>query len=194
MFKKIIFVAAFAIVAIGASAQTKIGLKGSISFPTVKQSEGTSSSTSSSIVTPNIGLTIDFPGSKSFNIQSGLLYNAMGGKLTDGNWNTTVNFGFLSIPVLAKFELGSGFHGYAGPQLSFLLYANEKNNHGTIDTKEEFKGSHLFGIFGLGYNLSKKVNIFGEYFAGISNLTKETRNGYKCTTNAFSIGFGINLK
>jgi hypothetical protein len=191
MFKKIIFIAACTIVSIGASAQVKFGLKGGISFANAKEVSGNTTTTFNSIVAPTAGLTIDFPGSKSFNIQSGLMYSGMGGKDND---NATLSLGYLSIPVLAKFEFGSGFHGYAGPQLSFLLSAKAKYAGAEIDYKDQIKGSGVFGVFGLGYNVSEKVNIFGEYVAGISNLAKVTDNGTKTTADAFSIGLGFNLK
>ena len=191
MFKKIIFVAAFAIVAISTSAQVKFGLKGGVSFANAKRVDGNTSTTLNSIITPDIGLTIDFPGSKSFNIQSGLFYNGMGGKMTIENIEASINIGFLSIPVLAKFELGSGFHGYAGPQLSFVLSAQSKADRLSLDFKDMIKATGVFGVFGLGFNVSQKVNIFGEYVAGISNLAKVSENGGKTTTNAFSIGLGF---
>jgi hypothetical protein len=194
MFKKILFVATLAITAIGASAQAKIGLKGGLSFANAKFTAGTSTQTLNSIVTPNLGLTVDFPGSKSFNIQSGLSFTGMGGKLSSGNNSWTTNLSYLSIPVLAKFQLGSGFHGYAGPQLSFLLSAKEKYAGGTQDIKNEVKGSSVFALFGLGYSLNNKINFFGEYNAGISNLSKITTNGEKTSANAFSFGVGVSLK
>ncbi len=194
MFKKILFVATLAIAAIGASAQTKIGVKGGLSFANAKYTAGTYSETYNSIVTPNFGLTVDFPGSKSFNIQSGLLYSGMGGKYTEDDWSATNNLNFLSIPVLAKFAIGSGFTGYAGPQLSFLLSAKSKYPGGTDDIKNEVKGSGVFGVFGLGYEINDKFNLFGEYTAGFSNLAKTTTNGEKWNANAFTIGVGVNLK
>ncbi len=194
MFKKIFFVAVLAITAIGASAQAKIGLKGGLSFANAKFVAGTSTETLNSIVTPNFGLTVDFPGSNSFNIQSGLSFNGMGGKLTEGTNTWKTNLNYLSIPVLAKFAIGSGFSGYAGPQLSFLLSAKDKYAGGTDDIKDEVKGSSIFGIFGLNYSLNDKVSFFGEYNAGISNLSKSTTNGEKTSANAFSIGVAVGLK
>jgi hypothetical protein len=194
MFKKILFVATLAITAIGVSAQTKIGVKGGLSFASAKYTAGTSTETFNSIVTPNFGLTVDFPGSKSFNIQSGVFYSGMGGKLTEGSYSATTNLNYLSIPVLAKFAIGSGFSGYAGPQLSFLLSAKDKYSGGTDDIKDQVNGTGLFGVFGLNYEINDKFNLFGEYTAGFSNLAKTTTNGEKWNANAFSIGVGVNFK
>lgn len=193
MLKKIIFIAAFAIVAISASAQAKFGLKGGISFANAKQVSGNTTETYNSLVTPTGGFTIDFPGSKSFHIQSGLIYNGMGGKMSEQGIDFSMNLGYLSIPVLAKFELGSGFQGYVGPQLSFLMSATAKAAGMSEDMKDQVKGTGMFGVFGLGYKVSDKVNVFGEYVAGFSNLSKITENNTKTTTDAFSIGLGFNF-
>jgi hypothetical protein len=194
MIKKILLVAAIAISTNYVSAQTKIGLKGGLAFANAKYTAGTDSETYNSIATPNFGFTLDFKGSESFNIQSGLLYSGMGGKYVDGDYSSTINVNYLSIPVLAKFKLGSGFHGYAGPQLSFLLSAKDKYSGGSDDLKDELRGSGVFGLFGLGYSLNDKFGFYGEYSAGLSNIAKESTDGDKWRLNAFSFGINLNLK
>ena len=193
MIKKILLVAAIAISTNYVSAQTKIGLKGGLAFANAKYTSGTYSETYNTIVTPNFGFTLDFKGSESFNIQSGLLYNGMGGSMTDDGYTSKVHLNYLSIPVLAKFKLGSGFHGYAGPQLSFLLSAKYKDDDGTSNV-EDVRGSGVFGLFGLGYSLNDKFGFYGEYSAGLSNISKESSGGEKWRANAFSFGVSLNLK
>lgn len=197
MIKKILLAALVVISTNYISAQTKIGLKGGLGFANAKYTYGTSTDTYKSIVTPNFGLTLDFKGSESFNIQSGLMFNGMGGKETESYNGETftyrVNLNYLSIPLLAKFKFGEGFYGYAGPQLSFLLSAKEKYDGGTDDLKNELKGSGVFGLFGLGYSLNDKFGLYGEYMAGISNISREQVDGDKWTANAFSLGINLNF-
>ena len=130
MIKKILLAALVVISTNYISAQAKIGLKGGLGFANAKYTSGTYSETYNSIVTPNFGLTLDFKGSESFNIQSGLMYNGMGGKYSYDGGSTRTHLNYLSIPLLAKFKFGEGFHGYAGPQLSFLLSAKYKDEDG----------------------------------------------------------------
>jgi hypothetical protein len=118
----------------------------------------------------------------------------MGGKYSEDDYSSTINVNYLSIPVLAKFKLGSGFHGYAGPQLSFLLSAKDKYSGGSDDLKDILKGSGVFGLFGLGYSLNDKFGFYGEYSAGLSNIAKESSDGDKWRLNAFSFGINLNLK
>jgi len=193
MIKKILLAALVVISTNYISAQTKIGLKGGLGFANAKYTYGTSTTTYNSIVTPNFGLTLDFKGSESFNIQSGLMYNGMGGKYSYDGGSTRTHLNYLSIPLLAKFKFGEGFHGYAGPQLSFLLSAKYKDEDGTTDIKSELKGSGVFGLFGLGYSLNDKFGLYGEYSAGISNLAKESTDGDKWRANAFSLGINLNF-
>ena len=193
MIKKILLAALVVISTNYISAQTKIGLKGGLGFANAKYTSGTYSETYNSIVTPNFGLTLDFKGSESFNIQSGLMYNGMGGKYSYDGGSTRTHLNYLSIPLLAKFKFGEGFHGYAGPQLSFLLSAKYKDEDGTTDIKSELKGSGVFGLFGLGYSLNDKFGLYGEYSAGISNLAKESTGDDKWRANAFSFGINLNF-
>ncbi|MFN5188687.1 MAG: porin family protein [Chitinophagia bacterium] len=193
MIKKILLAALVVISTNYISAQAKIGLKGGLGFANAKYTSGTYSETYKSIVTPNFGLTLDFKGSESFNIQSGLMYNGMGGKYSYDGGSTRTHLNYLSIPLLAKFKFGEGFHGYAGPQLSFLLSAKYKDEDGTTDIKSELKGSGVFGLFGLGYSLNDKFGLYGEYSAGISNLAKESTGDDKWRANAFSFGINLNF-
>ena len=193
MIKKILLAALVVISTNYISAQAKIGLKGGLGFANAKYTSGTYSETYNSIVTPNFGLTLDFKGSESFNIQSGLMYNGMGGKYSYDGGSTRTHLHYLSIPLLAKFKFGEGFHGYAGPQLSFLLSAKYKDEDGTTDIKSELKGSGVFGLFGLGYSLNDKFGLYGEYSAGISNLAKESTGDDKWRANAFSFGINLNF-
>ncbi|MFM7721005.1 MAG: porin family protein [Sediminibacterium sp.] len=193
MIKKILLAALVVISTNYISAQAKIGLKGGVGFANAKYTYGTNSVTYNSIVTPNFGLTLDFKGSESFNIQSGLMYNGMGGKNVDDDNTVRTHLNYLSIPLLAKFKFGEDFYGYAGPQLSFLLSAKYKDEDGTEDIKNDLKGSGVFGLFGLGYSLNDKFGFYGEYNAGLSNLSKESTGGDKWRTNAFSIGINLNF-
>ena len=193
MIKKILLAALVVISTNYISAQAKIGLKGGLGFANAKYTSGTYSETYNSIVTPNFGLTLDFKGSESFNIQSGLMYNGMGGKYSYDGGSTRTHLNYLSIPLLAKFKFGEGFHGYAGPQLSFLLSPKYKDEDGTTDIKSELKGSGVFGLFGLGYSLNDKFGLYGEYSAGISNLAKESTGDDKWRANAFSFGINLNF-
>lgn len=174
-----------------ASAQVKVGLKGGLAFANGTYSEGTYSETSGSLTRLNLGLMLDFPSSGSFNIQSGIMFNGMGSKDSESGDKVPVNF--LSVPVLAKVKLGSGFYGYAGPQLSILLSAKYKYDGGTEDIKSNFKGTSLFGLFGLGYSVSDKFNLYADYSTGLTDLSKVSTSGSKITANAFSIGVGIGL-
>lgn len=191
--KKIFMLLSFSLLVVAVSAQVKFGLKGGLSFANAKYTAGTSSQTLSSVVTPNLGVTLDFPGSESFNIQTGLMYSGMGGKETVGTSTTELSVNYLSIPVLAKVNFGSGFHGYAGPQLSILMSGKYKYPGGSTDIKNEIQGTGFFGIFGVGYSVSKTFRFYGEYIAGLSNLAKTSTDGDKWNANAFSVGIGLNL-
>ena len=173
-----------------AKAQTTFGLKGGVSFANAKYTETGISETYKSIVTPNIGLTVDFKGGEKFDIESGLFFNGYGGKYSDAEFTSQINLNYLSIPLLGKLKLGSGFSIYAGPQFSFLLSADSKEDGETTSIKDQVKSSAFWAIVGLSFDATENFYLYGEYHAGLTNLEKESLNESKWNANAVSIGLG----
>ena len=177
------------------SAQAKFGLKGGISIANAKMVSGNVTTTYNSIVSPQFGVTVDFKGSDKFNVQSGLLYNGFGGKSSESSETNTTTIGALSVPVLAKFQLGSGFYGYAGPQISFVLSAKDKWAYGSTsgeeDMKDQVKSTLFHGVLGLGYKIQDHFGVFGEYQAGLSNVDNSTENSGNTKINVHALTFGL---
>jgi hypothetical protein len=171
------------------TAQTKLSLQGGLNFADLKASGDGMSMTFGTRTSVNFGFNADFEGSDKFNLRSGLLYNGYGAESEGG----VLKLDYLSVPVLARFQIAEGFYGFAGPQFGLLLSAKSKSDGETVDSKEGFKSSNISALFGAEYKFSDKFSLGASYNAGLSNIAKETSGDSKLTSNGFSINLGVSF-
>ena len=138
-----------------ASAQLKshgvmVGLKAGINLANVSISGSGTSITPNSLTRGTVGAFAMIPAGKKFTIQPELLYSGMGFEYS----GSKAKFDYLSLPVLAKFIVASGFGIYGGPQIGFLLSAKEDGE----DVKDHIKSTDFSGVFGADDTLSNGIN------------------------------------
>ncbi|WP_046757089.1 porin family protein [Kordia jejudonensis] len=117
---------------------------------------------------------VDISISEKFSIQPELLFSIEGGE------DTGINF--VNVPIMAKYYITSGLSLQAGPQIGFLVSAE--------DDADEFLKSTNFGLnAGLGFDL-KETGIFfdARYNFGLSDIGDAT--GFEVNTKGFQIGVG----
>lgn len=146
MMKKLLF-AAIAVFAFGFTnaQETKFGAKAGVDLATVKvKFLGTTASASETGFFlggfANIGL------SEKFSVQPELLYVA----ITD--------FNFVSVPVLAKYNVAEKFGIIAGPSLNYFLDAEE----------DEFKVNVDFGAI---YDITEEIDVNAKYSLGMGDVS-----------------------
>ncbi len=59
-------------------------------------------------------------------LQPEVLYSGQGAKFSDSLVTGKLNYGYLNVPVLFKYQHASGLFAETGPQVGFLLSAKEK--------------------------------------------------------------------
>jgi hypothetical protein len=156
------------------------GLRGGINFAQMRQELRASglptgplstTSTSDSRTGYLIGIYYTIMFSEKVGLQPELFYNSMGSKVasSEGILN------YASLPVFVRYNLTEGFHLLGGPQVSYLVSAEEKNTGPTgvtvIDTKDSFTSMDFGIVFGLGLDLGK-INLGVRYITGFTNITK----------------------
>ena len=144
--KKLLF-AAIAVFAFGFTnaQETKFGAKAGVDLATAKvKILGTTASASETGFFlggfANIGL------SEKFSVQPELLYVA----ITDLN--------FISVPVLAKYNVAEKFGIIAGPSLNYFLDAEE----------DEFKVNVDFGAI---YDITEEIDVNAKYSLGMGDVS-----------------------
>lgn len=144
--KKLLF-AAIAVFAFGFTnaQETKFGAKAGVDLATAKvKILGTTASASETGFFlggfANIGL------SEKFSVQPELLYVA----ITDLN--------FVSVPILAKYNVADKFGIIAGPSLNYFLDAEE----------DEFKLNVDFGAI---YDITEEIDVNAKYSLGMGDVS-----------------------
>lgn len=154
-------------ISITVMAQDKIefGLKAGINSSSLNSN--IESATISSRQSFYAGALAIFPVSRSFSIQSELLYSGEG-------TNTNViemQLNYLRVPILFQYKHSSGFHVEAGPQIGFMVNHTVK----LADQEEEVEADKQLGkasttiAIGCGYRLKNGLGLDIRYAKGIDN-------------------------
>ena len=143
-----------------------------------------------------------------FSIQPEMLYSTQGTKAdqtytdADGSFNIdlTQKLNYLNIPVMAKYYVDKKFYVEAGPQIGFLLSAEQKaeasgvyfgqpvNETETVDNKSSLNSTDFGVNIGLGYNFSDQVGANLRYTSGLSDVDKDAKDSEIYNSN---IGISI---
>lgn len=178
-------------------AQGVFGAKAGINLANVKTSGSGMNITPDSRTGIAIGAFARFNVNETFAIQPELLYSGKGAKLNlseEGvSAKSTTKLNYLSLPVLAKFYVNSGFNLHAGPQFDFLLSAKEDwelSYNGNIesgddDIKDDIKNLDFGFVFGLGYDFSSGFGLDARYMLGVSELANSPEDGVKTNSKGF---------
>jgi len=118
-------------------------------------------------------------------LQPELYYSAEGAKYKS-NSDESLNLGYLNLPVLVQYMFDNGFRIEAGPQVGFLLSAKSKDNNGSIDVKDGYKGTTFSVPVGVGYLTHSGLGFDARYNFGISNIVDNS--GPKVKSNVFQFG------
>lgn len=101
------------------------------------------------------------------NIQPELLFSVQG--VTIGE-SKLVN-SYISLPIMGKFYPVDFLYIEAGPQIGFLIAANEKTRANRVSIAQDFKTVDIGLSFGAGTRVEEIGMDFGiRYYAGLSNI------------------------
>jgi hypothetical protein len=188
--KKIILTAIFATVVLVSANAQQFGLKGGINFATLSGDVQNASSRTSL----HFGVTAEFTITDKFSIQPELLYSGQGYKYEEFLYKDVTKLDYINIPVMAKFYVAEGFSLEAGPQIGFLISAEEdwyENGQGGVyDIKNEIESTDFGLNFGAGYKLDNGLNFGVRYNLGLSNVYKNYGFNYDTNNSVLQISVG----
>lgn len=137
------------------------------------------------------GLVAEYRLTPKFALQPELLYSMEGTKseldYSEGEFffssEQKIKLGYINLPVMGKLYATPQLSFEVGPQVGFLVSAEneydiqsnfdefEMDESGTEDIKDELK-KISFGLnFGLGYNISNDLFIQARYHVGLSDIS-----------------------
>jgi hypothetical protein len=184
--KKLVFLVFTTGVFFTASAQIQFGVKAGANFATLTGQGSDGATTKTDF---HGGGFARIPLINSLFLQPELVYSRQGAKATSDGVVYNINQNYLNIPVLAKFQHGSGLYGETGPQFGFLLAANVAAGGTTQDVKSSYKSTDFSWAFGLGYKLPLiSAGIDARYNLGLSNIAATEVSGYSVKNSVFQLG------
>ncbi len=170
------------------------GVRGGINIANQSASSGSVSASIGSKVGFMIGGYATIMTSDKFGIQPELVYSTLGSEASSSGVSVTTSFGYLSLPVLLRYNITENFNLHAGPQLGILLSATQSAGSSSVDIKDGVTSADFGAAFGLGVDFGK-FNAGARYYLGFSNTVKNVPQGFdtKVTNNAFQLFLGYTL-
>jgi hypothetical protein len=118
----------------------------------------------------HLGGVMEVPFSDKISIQPEALIFLQG---SGGFFEDDLNFWYLSIPVVGKYNVWEGLHIEAGPQIGLLLSDNLEGNN-TVNGFFEDSNSLDIGLtFGAGYRLDENFYFQARFFTGFINAIED---------------------
>ena len=121
-------------------------------------------------------------------VQGELMYSAQGARWDDDNEKTTLNY--FQIPLLARYSIAKGFYAEAGPQIGFLLKAEDDNEGDVSDIKEYLEKTDISIALGAGYNINSNIGVYARYNAGLKKFYDEEKNSVFQVGVSYTFGKG----
>jgi hypothetical protein len=130
--------------------------------------------------------------SESLAVQPEIYYSSMGSK--DGS--NKANLGYISIPVLLRFNFNEMVNIHLGPQFGILTSARFKDSNTSIDAKNGYKDLDVGGTIGVGVDLGP-FNAGLRYYQGFSDIGADSNtiliSNKKITNSAVQLFVGFRL-
>lgn len=101
-----------------------------------------------------------------FGLQPEVLYSAQGAKSGDEKYK----LGYVTVPVLVRYNVNSLISFHAGPQFGVLASAKHTYGSNDEDIKDQVKGSDLGVAMGMGIDLPMKLNFAVRFIKGLSDI------------------------
>ena len=198
MKKRLLFTATLlcAVVSLLSAQQLHYGLKADLNMSKLN-GEGIKSNYT---MGGRLGVFATYDFSKQWGVQPELLFSQAGAKRGDDfsaryihtsndQANKNIKLSYITLPVLLRYNINKMITVNAGPEYSYLFYANE--NLLTYN-RAAFKRSDL-GI-AAGATLTFDIlHVYARYVLGLSDVN-DIDDRYQWKTQQAQIGLGINFK
>jgi hypothetical protein len=141
----------------------------------------------------HVGGYLNIGFSDALSLQPELLWNSVGTKMSEGDFEMVSKMNYISIPVSLIYSFGN-FNVQAGPQFSFLASAKGKMSDGDdsieADIKDIYKSTDLGVNLGLGASFGK-IHASARYFLGLTDIPEEGDGSVKNSNIQLSLGYKL---
>jgi hypothetical protein len=138
-------------------------------------------------------LNYKFAGNFALQVEG--LYSGEGAKFkVKGNPTVyTDKLSYFNVPLLVQLVTHGGFYLETGPQIGFLLSANQSANGATKSISGNLNSTAFRWDFGLGFLISHKVGIGLRYSQGLANINKPVSTSDNIKNNVVSLGLSYSF-
>ena len=119
----------------------------------------------------HVGLLAHLHISDHFAIQPELVYSNQGGEHIIVGSETKLELGYINVPILFQYMTGSGFRFQAGPQVGFLVNANQEFNGVKSDIKDNVKKTDFTLLVGASYITKSGLGFDARYGYGLTDIS-----------------------
>ncbi|MCL7763852.1 PorT family protein [Polaribacter sp. Z014] len=162
----------------------EFGAKAGLNFASVN---GDNTKDLGTVTSFNFGLMAEIPFTEKFSFQPEVLFSGQGYSTGPGT-DDVIALNYLNIPLMGKYYITKGLSFEAGPQVGFLLSAN--NNENDLDVKSSFNTLDFGVNLGLGYKLDNGLNFSARYNVGLSNINDVDGFSNKNRNGVFQVSVG----
>ncbi|WP_298238199.1 porin family protein [uncultured Algibacter sp.] len=162
-----------------ASEDIRFGVKAGVNFANFT---GDDTDNLSSRTGFHFGGIVNIPISDAFSVQPEVLYSDQGAEYTmSEGYDGKFVLSYLNIPVMAQLRVAQGLNLEAGPQIGFLLCAEDQysssGDSGEDDIKDDVKGTDFGLNVGINYTMESGLGIGTRYNLGLSELPEDSEGG-----------------
>ena len=126
--------------------------------------------------------------SEHFGVQPEILYSGQGAK----SGTEKMKLAYVTVPVLARFNVNKVLSFHAGPQFGVLTSANYKIGSNSTNVKDDYKSSDVSIAAGLGIDLPIKLNFSFRFVKGLSDINNAD-SGAKIKNYTLQLSVGYKL-
>ncbi|MBD0331114.1 MAG: PorT family protein [Chitinophagaceae bacterium] len=184
------------------AVQPRFGLRAGVNLATLEIDDDSQSNINTNNKTTfHGGVFVNIPVGGMFRFQPELSYSRQGSKVDypdvpTGTVNTEWDFDYINLPLMLQWQSTGGFFVELGPQIGFLLKAEDEESG--EDIKDDLKKIDFGANAGIGYLSRIGLGINARYDYGFSNIFDDdnTSGDFKLRNRVIQLGlvyhFGAN--
>jgi len=197
--KKLFFAVVITVFTMTSVNAQQFGVKAGLNIASLSMSGSDSNSSLEKYATQRLGLNIgvfaEFEITDEFSFQPELVYSMQGKKYVNGDDEFNLNFDYLNLPLMGKYYVTDEINIQLGPQIGFLMNAEEETvsggNSDSRDVKKDLNNIDFGLNFGAGYKMDNGFFFDARYNLGLSDLADDRDSNDNGRTKNGVINFSI---
>ena len=162
----VLLVAVFCFFVIDVHAQITTGVKAGFNFARLSGFDGNSR------VSGHVGLFLNHRINSLWSFQPELLYSGEGQLFFREGEERTIALGYINVPLIVQYYPARQLYFEFGPQLGFLVSAEDKGRgNDIINAKSDFRSTQIALDLGVGVQATNRVGFYGRYNFGLTDVS-----------------------